>query len=40
MVAAYGKAQGMDPKPGRFTDLTEDWGKFIDTMVGKVKDVL
>lgn len=22
------------------TDLTEDWGKFIDTMMGKVKDVL
>lgn len=40
MVAAYGKAQSMAPNPDQFTDLTEDWGKFIDTMMGKVKDVL
>jgi hypothetical protein len=40
MVVAYGKALTMDPDPNQFSELTEDWGKFIDTLMGKVKSVL
>ena len=40
MVVAYGKAQSMDDQPDRFDDLTTFWGQFIDTLMGKVKDVL
>lgn len=40
MVVAYGKAQSMSNTPDQFDELTSDWGKFVDTLMGKVKDVL
>ncbi len=41
MVVAYGKAQSMDEQPAeKYDDLTAYWGQFIDTLMGKVKDVL
>lgn len=40
MVVAYGKAQSMDDQPEKYDDLTSYWGQFIDTLMGKVKDVM
>jgi len=40
MVVAYGKAQSMSDQPDQYDDLTSYWGQFIDTLMGKVKDVL
>lgn len=40
MVIAYGKAQSMSENPGDYDDLTADWGKFVDTLMGKIKDVI
>jgi hypothetical protein len=40
MVVAYGKAQSMNERPDECDDLTTYWGQFIDTLMGKVKDVL
>ncbi|KQV54668.1 ATP-binding protein [Caulobacter sp. Root342] len=39
MVAAYGKAQSMEQDPSKFDGLTSDWGKFLDTLMDKVRDV-
>lgn len=39
MVVAYGKALSMTSKPDEYDDLTDDWGRFIDTLMGKIKDV-
>lgn len=39
MVVAYGKAQSMAVDPNDYADLTMDWGKFLDTLLGKVKNV-
>ncbi|WP_318476515.1 ATP-binding protein [Photobacterium leiognathi] len=39
MIIAFGKAQTMDEDPHKYEDLTTYWGQFIDTMMGKVKDV-
>lgn len=41
LVVAYGKAESMDENPREnFTDLRNDWGRFLDTLLGKVKDVI
>jgi hypothetical protein len=41
LVVAYGKAESMDENPrDSFTDLRNDWGRFLDTLLGKVKDVI
>ena len=40
MILAYGKALSMTEKPHEYDDLTSDWGRFVDTLMGKVKDVL
>ncbi len=40
MVLAYGKALSMTSDPNEFDDFTADWGRFIDTLMGKVKDVI
>ena len=40
MVFAYGKAQSMHEEPGIYDDLTQYWGQFLDTLMGKIKDVL
>ncbi len=40
MVVAYGKAQSMNEDPGVYDDLTSYWGQFIDTLMGKVKNVV
>lgn len=40
MVIAYGKAQAMSEDPQSYDELTMDWGKFIDTLMGKIKGVI
>jgi hypothetical protein len=40
MVVAYGKAISMSETPDEYEDFTGYWGQFIDTLMGKVKDVL
>lgn len=40
MVLAYGKALSMTSEPDEFDDFTADWGRFIDTLMGRVKDVI
>lgn len=40
LVIAYAKAESMDPDPARFMELRDDWGKFLRSLMGKVKDVL
>jgi hypothetical protein len=40
MVVAYGKAQSMSDAPEQYEDLTTFWGQFVDTLLGKVKDVI
>lgn len=40
MVIAYGKAQSMSSNPQGYDDLTADWGKFVDTLMGKIKGVI
>lgn len=40
MVIAYGKAQSMSPDPQGYEELTADWGKFVDTLMGKIKGVI
>lgn len=40
LVIAYGKAEAMDRDPGKYNDLRGYWGQFLDTLMGKVKDVL
>ncbi|MCY4134510.1 MAG: ATP-binding protein [bacterium] len=40
LIIAYAKAESMDADPTRFTELRDDWGKFLRTLMGKVKDVL
>jgi Histidine kinase-, DNA gyrase B-, and HSP90-like ATPase len=39
MVIAYGKAMSMSDKPDDYDDLTSYWGQFLDTLMGRVKDV-
>ncbi|WP_318508275.1 hypothetical protein [Photobacterium leiognathi] len=38
MIITFGKAQTMDENPHKYEDLTTYWGKFIDTMMEKVKN--
>ena len=40
MVIAYGKAQSMSTDPQGYDDLTVDWGKFVDTLMGKINGVI
>jgi hypothetical protein len=41
LVVAYAKAESQDSNPqDHFTDLRNDWGRFLDTLLGKVKDVI
>lgn len=40
LIIAYAKAESMDINPARFTELRDDWGKFLRSLMGKVKDVL
>lgn len=40
LVVAYGKAQSMSDAPEQYEDLTAYWGQFVDTLLGKVKDVI
>lgn len=40
LVIAYAKAESMDPDPTKFEELRDDWGKYLRTLMGKVKDVL
>lgn len=39
MVAAYGKAISLMDEPHQYDDLTGYWGQFIDTLMGKVKNI-
>lgn len=39
MVAAYGKAISMMDQPDHYDDLTCFWGQFVDTLLGKVKEI-
>jgi hypothetical protein len=40
LVIAYAKAESMDPNPTKFEELRDDWGKFLRSLMGKIKDVL
>ncbi|WP_375468000.1 hypothetical protein [uncultured Nostoc sp.] len=41
LIIAYGKAESMDENPREhFLELRSDWGKFTDSLMGKVKDVI
>lgn len=41
LLITYGKAESMDSDPQeRYGDLRNFWGQFLDTMMGKVKDVI
>lgn len=41
LVVAYGKAESMHENPrDTYTDLRNYWGQFLDTLLGKVKDVI
>lgn len=41
LIIAYGKAESMDENPREhFSELRNDWGKFTDSLMGKVKDVI
>jgi Histidine kinase-, DNA gyrase B-, and HSP90-like ATPase len=41
LIVAYGKAESMDGNPNEhFGDLRMFWGQFLDTLLGKVKDVV
>jgi len=40
LLIAYGKAESMDEKPHeQYGDLRSYWGQFLDTLLGKVKNV-
>ena len=41
LIIAYGKAESMDDDPReRYSELRSYWGKFADSLMGKVKDVI
>lgn len=41
LIIAYGKAESMDENPQEhFTELRSDWGKFANSLMGKIKDVI
>jgi hypothetical protein len=41
LIIAYGKAESMDDNPREhFSELRSDWGKFTESLMGKVKDVI
>ncbi len=40
LVIAYAKAESMDPEPSKFVELRDDWGKFLRSLMGKVRNVL
>ena len=40
LVIAYAKAESMDVDPAKFMELRDDWGKYLRSLMGKIKDVL
>jgi hypothetical protein len=41
LVVAYGKAESMDENPQeKYMELRNYWGMFLDTLMGKIKDVV
>ncbi|GHG14455.1 MULTISPECIES: ATP-binding protein [Amycolatopsis] len=40
LIIAYAKAESMDTDPTRFLDLRDDWGKFLRSLMGKIKNIL
>ncbi len=40
LIVAYAKAESMDPDPNKFMELRDDWGKYLRSLMGKIKDVL
>ncbi|MGO4876557.1 ATP-binding protein [Pedobacter psychrotolerans] len=41
LLISYGKAESMEEDPdGKYRDLTNFWGTYLNTMMGKVKNVL
>lgn len=40
LVIAYAKAESMDAEPAKFEELRDDWGKFLRSLMGKIKGVL
>lgn len=40
LIIAYAKAESMDPDPSKFMELRDQWGMFLRSLMGKVKDVL
>jgi hypothetical protein len=41
MVIAYGRAESQDDNPHeRYMELRNYWGQFLDSLMGKVKNVL
>jgi hypothetical protein len=41
LLIAYGKAESMDENPEeKYRDLTGHWGQFLETLMGRVKDVI
>ncbi len=40
-IVAYGKAESMDEEPReRYGELRGFWGHFLDSLMGKVKNVV
>jgi hypothetical protein len=40
LIVAYGKAESMDRDPhNRYGELRGYWGQFLDSLMGKVKNV-
>lgn len=40
LIAAYAKAESMDQDPNQYKDLRNYWGQFLDTLMGKIKNVV
>ncbi|MCO5996269.1 ATP-binding protein [Actinoallomurus rhizosphaericola] len=40
LIIAYAKAESMDADPTKFLELRDDWGKFLRSLMGKIKDVI
>ena len=41
MLVAYGKAESMNENPHeQYGELRSYWGMFLDSLMGKVKDVI
>ena len=40
LIVAYAKAESMNVDPDEYAGLRHDWGRFLRTLMGKIKDVL